>query len=1167
MAANTTNNLSDDTTIINPFPGPVPFNRKYSQFFFGREGEKIELTSMIVANRVVFLYAQSGAGKTSLLNASLLPSLIAEGFDVLPVVRPGIPMPKGISPSEVKNVFAFNTLRAWTKDANPRSLLTKDVADFLAENYAGKVSKLAKNESRPPARIIVLDQFEEIFTTYAERWKDREDFFLQLADALDPDPDDWKDTVKRLGLTGLSSEADRTIRILFVLREDYLASLHSYADLLPIRPAARVRIERLRRSAACEAVEKPAALVNKPFVKGVACGLVEKLLENRVEATSGEVAAVEGEFVEPVQLQIVCKKLLESLPPNKKQIDSDDVKRLGDVNEPLASFYDEAVRDAANKSGEKESALRDWFEYSLITPAGTRGTVFRDMESQKADGIVIEAVEQLDKSHLVRGEMRAGGLWYELTHDRFIEPILLANKRWRDARSDDTKRKLESKATEWSESGADKSKLLNEDELKEAESWITTPQAKELGYSPILVAFMQASRAELDRKKTRRLRRLAVALAVLIVLAMASAGYAYYTKGQLQAAKEELDDAYQKLRGEYEKTGEQKRNAEELARIAEKKSEELRAANELAEEERLKALEQTKIAEDERRKAQEQARLADIARNEAEKQRGIAEAAQKKAEEQEILAKAAKGEAEKQAELARDAKSRAERLSRISDARALAAESRAEDEDPLKNVNLAISAIRKTSDSDKKEEPGTGYPQREVVIEAIYALQAALSGALLEEYPFRSDSPDPRQDHRITSLGFSQLGPDQTSPVLISVSADGEHKKWDTASGKSAPSSPRLKFDEGEKPSNATISPDGNLAAFPIKQNVGSEKEDKVAKWIKVFDLTGNANPITVKGHARGVHKLALSDDGKYLATANDYGNYKITEINLNGKSEEKWAKPNLMEKLRVRFGDQLKFLGIKGDRFRMANALAFSHNSGNNNEKILLATGFQDGRVVIRDAETGKNDIILPEGSHSDSILAMAFSRDNKFLVVSSRDDELIVWNIGSKSNDQPLASGQGQTNKNDRKGIKKSAPQLPGMVISLGRSVHKNPVTSIAFSKDGKYMATGSEDRTVVIWRVQEGFLPFMPAVRLPDHTAQITALAFSPDSQQLATVAADNKRRVWDISSLNKLMELKEGLLTTSESRNFKSDGTADADGLKIDKLIQDVNDLLKRPKKKN
>src|SRR5262245_32138328 len=70
------------------YVGPRPFEPQDRDIFFGRDGETLDLVSLVVAYRVVLLYAASGAGKTSLLNAGLVPALQhEEGFEVLPPAR------------------------------------------------------------------------------------------------------------------------------------------------------------------------------------------------------------------------------------------------------------------------------------------------------------------------------------------------------------------------------------------------------------------------------------------------------------------------------------------------------------------------------------------------------------------------------------------------------------------------------------------------------------------------------------------------------------------------------------------------------------------------------------------------------------------------------------------------------------------------------------------------------------------------------------------------------------------------------------------------------------------------------------------------------------------------------------------------------------------------
>ena len=75
----------------NPYIGPRPFERQHRDRFFGRDKEGRELQALIVAEREVLFYAQSGAGKSSLLNARVIPGLEEEGYTVLPVARTQVP--------------------------------------------------------------------------------------------------------------------------------------------------------------------------------------------------------------------------------------------------------------------------------------------------------------------------------------------------------------------------------------------------------------------------------------------------------------------------------------------------------------------------------------------------------------------------------------------------------------------------------------------------------------------------------------------------------------------------------------------------------------------------------------------------------------------------------------------------------------------------------------------------------------------------------------------------------------------------------------------------------------------------------------------------------------------------------------------------------------------
>src|SRR3954469_7035874 len=92
----------------NPYVGPRTFTDQDKELFFGREREARELLARVIAERLVLFYAQSGMGKTSLLNTRLIPQLQKEKYAVLPVGRVSGELPKGVG--DVHNIFSFNLL-------------------------------------------------------------------------------------------------------------------------------------------------------------------------------------------------------------------------------------------------------------------------------------------------------------------------------------------------------------------------------------------------------------------------------------------------------------------------------------------------------------------------------------------------------------------------------------------------------------------------------------------------------------------------------------------------------------------------------------------------------------------------------------------------------------------------------------------------------------------------------------------------------------------------------------------------------------------------------------------------------------------------------------------------------------------------------------------------
>lgn len=477
-----------------PFVGPRPFEKEDSDRFFGRTRETEELLSLIIAHRAVLVYAQSGAGKSSLLRAGVIKRLEEQQYQVLRSARVHGLLPNDVPPESVQNIFVYYAVQYWAAPV-PSGQSTKDHAKTtLSEFLKPRVAAPAAGEESSPPLIVILDQFEEFFTTNQHRWQERRPFFDQLAQALQDLP---------------------TMKVVFVMREEYIAQLEPFAELLPEKLRPRMHLERLRGNAARSAVVKPFQNWGLSFDPNAADELMAELSEIRV-AEGDKFRETRGEFVEPVQLQVVCQSLWENLPsewkngPNassdgSRLITAEYIERFGDVDNALACYYDRSVERAAAASEGRigEGELRRWFGTALITPTGTRGLAFRGAPGAtwRIPGL---ALKELEEAHVIRREDRSGTITHELTHDRFIEPIQKSNHKWLAGYQE--AERIRAKLEEYVNRESDES--LDEVELREAEEYLNSPTAKVLGASPEARQLVKRSRKALDEEKKRQAEEL-----------------------------------------------------------------------------------------------------------------------------------------------------------------------------------------------------------------------------------------------------------------------------------------------------------------------------------------------------------------------------------------------------------------------------------------------------------------------------------------------------------------------------------------------------------------------------------------------------------------------------------------------------------------------------------
>ncbi|MBC8078541.1 MAG: ATP-binding protein, partial [Chloroflexales bacterium] len=105
------------STKENPYLGPRAFSEdeREQRLFFGRDREREQLLDLLIARRLVLLHAPSGAGKTSLIQAGIIPRLRAEGFTVRNTVRVNTAIPPEVAVL-APNRFLLATLLALDED-------------------------------------------------------------------------------------------------------------------------------------------------------------------------------------------------------------------------------------------------------------------------------------------------------------------------------------------------------------------------------------------------------------------------------------------------------------------------------------------------------------------------------------------------------------------------------------------------------------------------------------------------------------------------------------------------------------------------------------------------------------------------------------------------------------------------------------------------------------------------------------------------------------------------------------------------------------------------------------------------------------------------------------------------------------------------------------------
>jgi WD40 repeat protein len=324
----------------------------------------------------------------------------------------------------------------------------------------------------------------------------------------------------------------------------------------------------------------------------------------------------------------------------------------------------------------------------------------------------------------------------------------------------------------------------------------------------------------------------------------------------------------------------------------------------------------------------------------------------------------------------------------------------------------------------------------------------------------------------------------------------------------------------------ASLKPQGHtdwirgVAFSPDGQRLATASEDRT---VRIWDAHDLREIQSFKGHADRVHSVAFNPDGKRVASACADGTIKIWDATV--------AQENLL---------------CKGDTDRsIVWSLSFSPDSQR------LAAGSDQG-VEVFDATKGAR-VSSFAGGHS-----VAFSPDGKRLVIPPR-----IWDVSGQEiltlKDQRKANCVAFSPDGKRLACGYGEFGQPGgdvKIVEAGTGKeeftlrgHGYMVWSLAFSPQGDYLASASEDQTVKIWDLATG----QEKICLRGHTSSIRGVAFDPDGKRLATASADKSIKLWNATTGQAILTI-QGHPSPVYSVAFSPDGkrlasTADDDSVKL------------------
>lgn len=284
--------------------------------------------------------------------------------------------------------------------------------------------------------------------------------------------------------------------------------------------------------------------------------------------------------------------------------------------------------------------------------------------------------------------------------------------------------------------------------------------------------------------------------------------------------------------------------------------------------------------------------------------------------------------------------------------------------------------------------------------------------------------------------------------------------------------------------------------SYDEKTLLSASKDGTIRAW----DTTTGEERFVCEEHIVGIKGLTLSKTDDTLTTLshpyNPPGNFQIRRWNIESGEllSTKIFKP-----------DYLTHLATSLD-----NKMVVMHEVG--------------GKCILRNMETDSLDIIsifsLEEYPRSGLNVRLAFSHDSTKLAAGGEDGSVHLWKI----------------NVNNQSFIGRLSSGFKKMRLMFKVNGHSEFIRTLAFSPDGKTLATGGRDKIIKLWNDADGTELFT----LTGHESRVDSLAFSPDGKTLAS--GSGKLYLWDVETGIELKRIPSDRKIDISSLLYSPDGNS-------------------------